>query len=208
MNIGSLCFILPSDHDHGHNLKETDTSSCKHRSCGIHELAAANSISPKCNQDTGTTLIEVCESSDDSSLHLKGLARGLLRHAWSHKGYFINGFKFHTEKYGEGRVTHNSGVFVKGACYNEAECDFYGLLEEVIEVAYRGVGRCVMTLFKSSQVEQVYYAPYPSMTKDLKDWWVGVKTKSKSMYELEECENEEDGDDNGDGEEFFQESET
>ena len=46
------------------------------------------------------------------------------------------------------------------------------------------------------------------MTKDLKDWWVVVKTKSRSMYELEECENEEDGDDNGDGEEFFQESET
>ncbi|PWA47244.1 Transposase, Ptta/En/Spm [Artemisia annua] len=185
----------------------------------------------------------VCESSDDSISHLKGLARGQLRHAWSYKGYFINGFKFHTEKYGEGRVTHNSRVCVKGACYNKTECDFYGLLEEVIEVAYRGVGRCVVILFKCKwfdaargvridnkhnivdikyksrlindepfvlalQVEQVYYAPYPSMTKDLKDWWVVVKTKSRSMYELEECENEEDGDDNGDGEEFFQESET
>ena len=140
-------------------------------------------------------------------------------------------------------MTHNSGVCVKGACYNETECDFYGLLEEVIEVAYRGVGRCVVILFKckwfdvargvrienkhnivdikymsrlindepfvlASQVEQVYYAPYPSMTKDLKDWWVVVKTKSRSMYELEECENEENGDDTGDGEEFFQESET
>ncbi|GJU30990.1 transposase, Ptta/En/Spm [Tanacetum coccineum] len=185
----------------------------------------------------------VCESSDDSLSHLKGLARGPLRHAWSYKGYFINGFKFHTEKYGQGRVTHNIEVCVKGACYNETEYDFYGLLEEVIKVAYRGVGRCVVILFKckwfdaargvridnkhnivdikyksrlindepfvlASQVEQVYYAPYPSMTKDLKDWWVVVKTKSRSMYELEECENEEDVGDNADEDEFFQESET
>nr|GEU87157.1 hypothetical protein [Tanacetum cinerariifolium] len=108
---------------------------------------------------------KVCKSSDDSLSHLKGLARGPLRHAWSYKGYFINGFKFRTKKYGEGRVTHNSGVCVKGACYNETECDFYGLLEEVI------------------------------------------KTKSTSMYELEECENEKDGGDNADEDEFFQESE-
>nr|GEV61920.1 hypothetical protein [Tanacetum cinerariifolium] len=45
----------------------------------------------------------------------------------------------------------------------------------------------------TSQVEQVYYAPYPSLTKDLKDWWVVMKTKSMSMYELEECKDEEDG---------------
>ncbi|GJR46347.1 transposase, Ptta/En/Spm [Tanacetum coccineum] len=162
----------------------------------------------------------VCESFDDSLSHLKGLARGPLCHAWSYKGYFIN-----------------------GACYNETECNFYGLLEEVIEVAYNGVGRCVVILFKckwfdaargvridnkhnivdikyksrlindepfvlASQVEQVYYTPYPLMTKDLKDWWVVVKTKSKSMYELEECENEEDVGDNADKDEFFQESET
>ncbi|GJR57273.1 receptor like protein kinase S.2-like protein [Tanacetum coccineum] len=40
MHFRSLCFILPSDHDHdhdhGHSLKETDTSSRKHRSCAIH----------------------------------------------------------------------------------------------------------------------------------------------------------------------------
>nr|GEU48711.1 hypothetical protein [Tanacetum cinerariifolium] len=183
------------------------------------------------------------ECSDDSLSHLKGLARGPLRHAWSYKGYFINGFKFYMEKYEEGRVTHNSGVCVKGACYNETECNLYGLLEEVVEVAYCGVGHCVVILFKckwfdatqgvrinnkhnivdikyksrlindepfvlASQVEQVYYAPYPLMTKDLKDWWVVVKTKSRSMYELKECENEEDGGDNADEDEFFQESKT
>nr|GEX56784.1 hypothetical protein [Tanacetum cinerariifolium] len=52
----------------------------------------------------------VCKSFDDLLSYLKGLARGPLRHAWSYKGYFINGFKFYTDKYGEGRVTHNSRI--------------------------------------------------------------------------------------------------
>nr|GEV04900.1 hypothetical protein [Tanacetum cinerariifolium] len=131
-----------------------------------------------------------CESSDYLILHLKGLARGPLRHAWSYKGYFINGFKFHTEKYGEGRVTHNSEVCVKGACYNKSECDFYGMLEEVIEVAYHGVEHRVVILFKCK-------------------WFDAARgTKSRSMYELEDCENKEDVGDNAGKDEFFQASET
>nr|GEV40721.1 hypothetical protein [Tanacetum cinerariifolium] len=188
----------------------------------------------KARNVTDLMVHEICKRSDDSISHSKGLARGPLRYDWSYKGYFVNGFKFNTEKYIEGQVRHNNGVCVKGACYNETKCDFYGLLEEVIEVAYRGVRSCVVILFKckwfdatrgvrfdnkhniieikyksrlindepfvlASQVEQVYYTPYPSMTKYLKDWRVVVKTKSRIMYELEECENEEDGDDNGDG---------
>nr|GEU45261.1 transposase, Ptta/En/Spm [Tanacetum cinerariifolium] len=94
----------------------------------------------KARNVTDVMVHEICKSSDDSSSHSKGLARGPLRYAWSYKGYFVNGFKFNTEKYIEGQVRHNNGVCVKGACYNETKCDFYGLLEEVIEVAYRGVG--------------------------------------------------------------------
>ncbi|KAI3509243.1 hypothetical protein L1887_24368 [Cichorium endivia] len=177
----------------------------------------------------------------DISQHLKGLARGPLRHARSYKGYFVNGYKFHTEKYGDGRVTHNSGVCVRGTCYNETECDYYGLLNEVLEVEYQGMGRCVVVLFKctwfdptegvkvdrkhnlvdikfksrlrnddpfvlASQVEQVYYAPYPSM-KDLKDWWAVVKTKPRGVYELRQRVSEEENDDDEE-EQFFQESET
>ncbi|GJS44948.1 transposase, Ptta/En/Spm [Tanacetum coccineum] len=128
-----------------------------------------------------------------------------MRYVESHKGYFVNGYKFHTLKHGDGRVTHNSGVCVKGSTYNEFESDYYGLLVEVLELNYHDSnGRCVVVLFKcdwfepiqgvrvnrkhnlvdmkykskgcqndpfilTSQVEQVYYAPYPSMTKDLKD---------------------------------------
>ena len=178
--------------------------------------------------------------SNDGNEHLKVLARGPMRYVESHKGYFVNGYKFHTLKHGDGRVTHNSGVCVKGSTYNEFESDYYGLLVDVFEVNYRDIdGRCVVVLFKcdwfepiqgvrvnrkhnlvdikykskgcqddpfvlASQVEQVYYAPYPSMTKDLKDWWAVVKAAPRSIYEVAQCSNEVD---DVDVEDFFQENE-
>ena len=173
---------------------------------------------------------------------MKVLARGPLRYVWSFPGYFVNGYKFHTLKHGVGRVTHNSGVCVKGSSYNEYECDYYGSLDEVLEVEYHGVGRCVVVLFKcywidpvqgvkvdpkhnlvdikyksklktddpfvlASQVQQVYYAPYPSMTKDLKDWWAVIKTKPRSVYEVAQYVTKAVDDANEDEDQFFQENE-
>lgn len=177
--------------------------------------------------------------SVDFTDHLKALARGPGRYAWSHKGYFVNGFKFHTVTHGVGRVTHNSGVCVRGSCYDDSETDYYGLLDDVLEVEYYGVGHCVVVLFKctwfdspggvrvdpkhglidikyksrlrgddyyvlASQAEQVYYTPYPSDTKDLKDWWAVVKTKARAIYEVAESAIDALDDDNADGEPFFQ----
>lgn len=48
--------------------------------------------------------------------------------------YFINGFHFHTYKYGEHKTTMNYGVTVKGV---EGK-DYYGVLQEVIELEYVG----------------------------------------------------------------------
>ena len=52
----------------------------------------------------------------------------------SYKGYFVNGFKFHTIDYSQGRKIMNSGVCVKGSCYNDYEYDYYGMLYEIIEL--------------------------------------------------------------------------
>ncbi|OMP03572.1 Transposase, Ptta/En/Spm, plant [Corchorus olitorius] len=46
-----------------------------------------------------------------------------------YKGYNVNGFKFHTQEYGQHKRTMNSGVWVKGSTYNDYERDYYGLLE-------------------------------------------------------------------------------
>jgi hypothetical protein len=43
---------------------------------------------------------------------------------------------FHTEEYGQGRKTYNNGDCVKGSTSTELEVDYYGKLEEVVELQY------------------------------------------------------------------------
>ena len=44
-------------------------------------------------------------------------------------GYFVNGYVFHTEEYGQRRKC-------KGSTSSELEVDYYGRLEEVVELQY------------------------------------------------------------------------
>jgi hypothetical protein len=64
-----------------------------------------------------------------------------------YNGYYVNGFKFHTQCYGRYKKTMNSGVCVKGSSYNENEIDYYGMLEEVIQLKYLG-NKCKVFMFK------------------------------------------------------------
>ncbi|KAL4592433.1 hypothetical protein LXL04_005427 [Taraxacum kok-saghyz] len=66
----------------------------------------------------------------------------------SHKGYFVKGYKFHTRKHGDGRITNNCGVYVRGTTYNDEESGYYGLLDEALEVDYLRSERCIVVLFK------------------------------------------------------------
>jgi hypothetical protein len=53
-----------------------------------------------------------------------------------YNGYFVNGYVFHIEEYGQGRKTYNNGVCVKGSTSSELEVDYYGRLEEVVKLQY------------------------------------------------------------------------
>ncbi|XP_076932154.1 uncharacterized protein LOC143597558 [Bidens hawaiensis] len=172
--------------------------------------------------------------------HLKDIAQEPLTFVQSHKGYLVDGYKFHTQT---SRVTQNSGVCVKGASYNGIETDYYGMLDEILEVEYHSrLGSCVVVLFKctwfdpvkgvrvdpktnmvdvkpkaigcvddpcilASQAQKVYYTPYPSKEKRLKDWWAVVKTTPRGVYALAEDSSEVGDEDNEDEEHFFQDNE-
>ncbi|KAK1347093.1 hypothetical protein POM88_021756 [Heracleum sosnowskyi] len=66
----------------------------------------------------------------------------------SRNGYKVNGYEFHTKAYGHGKRTTNSGVCVLGDCYNELSHAFYGELEEIIELSYKGTYGGYINLFK------------------------------------------------------------
>lgn len=62
-------------------------------------------------------------------------------------GYFINGYIFHIEDYGEGKSTYNNGACVEGCPFNEFKVDYYGKLEEIIELHYHKA-QYIVFLFK------------------------------------------------------------
>ena len=61
---------------------------------------------------------------------------------------FVNGFKFHTEEYGKKKTTVNSGVCVKGGNDDDNIKDYYGVLEEIIELTYSVVPDLKTFLFR------------------------------------------------------------
>ncbi|KAK1390500.1 hypothetical protein POM88_018678 [Heracleum sosnowskyi] len=70
------------------------------------------------------------------------------RNGYKVNGYKVNGYEFHTKAYGHGKRTTNSGVCVLGDCYNELSHAFYGGLEEILELSYKGTYSGYINLFK------------------------------------------------------------
>ncbi|CAH1428434.1 unnamed protein product [Lactuca virosa] len=136
-------------------------------------------------------------NSDGSAKHLEALARKPEQYDEYHNGYFVN------------------------------ESDYYGLVDEILEIKYYGIGPSTVVLFKctwfdnnngvivnknkmvdvkyksrlqtndpfclASQAEQVFYTPYPAMTRETKDLWAVVKTKPRGVFEVTQDEIDADG---------------
>ncbi|XP_058763487.1 uncharacterized protein LOC131636921 [Vicia villosa] len=73
--------------------------------------------------------------SSPQVLHLRNLAEGPIKRAKKWHTYFVNGYKFHTDEWTEGKKTINSGVFVKGVT-DGGEDDFYGVITHIYELEY------------------------------------------------------------------------
>jgi hypothetical protein len=71
-----------------------------------------------------------------AAISLSLLCLGPERKVKCYNGYFVNEYVFHTEEYRNGRRTYNNGVCIKGSTSSEFEFDYYGRLEEVIELQY------------------------------------------------------------------------
>jgi Domain of unknown function (DUF4216) len=66
--------------------------------------------------------------------------------------YDVNGYRFHIETYGIDKAIINSGICIKGSWYDGTEHDYYGVLEDVVELEYRGLHNKVV-LFKCQWVD-------------------------------------------------------
>ena len=73
--------------------------------------------------------------SSPQLLHLRNLSEGPIKRVNKWHTYFVNGYKFHTDEWTEGKKTINSGVFVKGVT-DGGEDDFYGVITHIYELEY------------------------------------------------------------------------
>ena len=81
-------------------------------------------------------IYKVYQMGRSAAMSLSLLSLGPERKVKWYNGYFVNGYVFHTEEYGHERKTYNSGVCVKGSTCSEFQVDYYGKLEEVVELQY------------------------------------------------------------------------
>ncbi|PIN16413.1 hypothetical protein CDL12_10940 [Handroanthus impetiginosus] len=93
----------------------------------------------------------------------------------------VNGYRFHTRDYGQQKATMNSGVCCRGSLYGDNEMDDYGVIEEILELAYVGQGNNVF-IFRYCWFDPVYYTKYPSSrVKGSGDWWAACKVRAKLL---------------------------
>ena len=64
------------------------------------------------------------------------LAKGPGRIARSYGGYVGNGYRFQTKAHSVNRATNNSGVCIKGHVFGTNEDDYFGVIDEILEIQY------------------------------------------------------------------------
>lgn len=79
----------------------------------------------------------------------------------SFHGYLTNGYRFHTHSYSEGKKTINSGVCVNGGTSSDGNTDYYGILQEIIEVELPFTPTQKVVMFKCDWFD-------PTLTKGVK----------------------------------------
>jgi hypothetical protein len=93
-------------------------------------------------------MCQVYKIERNASATLSLVSLGPKRKVKCYNKYFVNGYVFYTEEYGQAWKTYNSRVCVKGSTFSEFEVDYYEKLEEVIELQYHSEYNRVF-LFKS-----------------------------------------------------------
>jgi hypothetical protein len=87
------------------------------------------------------------ETSEDTTDEVKILAKGPMMAAQKYSSYTLNGLKFHTKSYDEGRPVQNSGVAVvaESTSFERGNNDqiivgkkiYYGVIKEILELNYQ-----------------------------------------------------------------------
>ncbi|XP_057739900.1 uncharacterized protein LOC130957009 [Arachis stenosperma] len=145
---------------------------------------------------------------------IQQIAHGPSKSVSSYNGLKVNGYRFHTKDHDKNRATMNSGVCVKGNIYGENDLDYYGILEEILELSYLGYGNTYKSRLQSNepfvlaeQAQQVYYTKYPhNGYKSSGEWWAACKVRAKVFMNETLHDPDEEPNEQADSNDFYQES--
>ncbi|KAM0873062.1 hypothetical protein ACQ4PT_038316 [Festuca glaucescens] len=86
------------------------------------------------------------DSGEKISEEIQTLAKGPLFVARTYSSYTINGYKFHTKSYDEGRPTQSSGVALvsKLSSSSNESRTYYGVITQILELDYDNKGNVVL----------------------------------------------------------------
>ncbi|PKU65335.1 hypothetical protein MA16_Dca001225 [Dendrobium catenatum] len=107
------------------------------------------------NCDEVEPYLEKVHAEDSSQFsRLSELAWGPNRLVKCYQIFEVNGYKFQTKNLCEGRKTENSGVCVRGNTHTGDDSEYYGVLQEILEVEYPGM-RNIVYLFNCEWFDPV-----------------------------------------------------
>ena len=104
---------------------------------------------------------------------IREIAYGPSKSVTSYNGLIVNGYRFHTKDYGQNKATMNSGVCVRGNIYGENDLDYYGIVEDILELSYLGNQNKVFIL------RCYWFDPINGVNVDNRYGLVDIKYKSR-----------------------------
>lgn len=116
-------------------------------------------------------------SNETHSQFINDIAWGPLATVHTWPIYFVNGFKFHTTPWSEGKATSNNGVCVRGADSGQCENDYYGTLDEIVELEYPGEPIKRVVLFKCT-----WFDPTPNVGTRVHKRYGIIEVHSQRRY--------------------------
>ncbi|KAG8382811.1 hypothetical protein BUALT_Bualt05G0116500 [Buddleja alternifolia] len=122
---------------------------------------------------------------------IKRLSRGFNSIVKCWNGHIMNGYRFHTFKYREGKSTMNSGVCISGSYYNDSTIEYYGELLEILELRFLGPGDNTVVMFKCKWFDsgRLGTKVHPSHTIGERKHLITTggaifRVKARNMYEI------------------------
>ncbi|KAJ1406204.1 putative transposase, Ptta/En/Spm, plant [Sesbania bispinosa] len=131
---------------------------------------------------------------------IREISYGPSKYVTCYNVLIVNGYKFHTKDYGQNKSTTNSGICVRGNIYGENDLDYYGIVEEILELSYLGNQNKHKSRLHSNepfvlaeQAQQVYHTRYPQGGgRASGEWWAACKVRAK-LFPIETLNDEDDG---------------